>query len=614
MYAIATLVMKGNDYIPGAIALANSLRIYSKAKLICMITSDVTESDKLEKVFDKVILVNYISAQDTKLMTEKQSNKYADWINQSPTKWNILGLDMYEKVLFMDADMIAISPIDELFTYNTPAIMFDFPFERIYREDKRHIDYKSSLLNRDEKFQSKMVNDVWKSPKPGQMIERSLIESINTEYEKPLYTPSGGIVLVEPSKFALNLYKLQLPEIVGMKSKHDEIVSSIKKDKNTVFISGIDEYSILMFYHINGYNWYHIPMKYNVSVTQVYPIFESDAKVLHFISFKPWDGNIRNKEQSIKDVEVYWTKERNLDKDKLRILQKAYGTWWDMYTNTYSTLKLSIASPTRLTSTNSPDELIRRLIDIFVPIYGKEQVDKVMKKHSNLFVQAFTTKEFDPVFNYELLEAYGDKFLAGQFIWLLVDTPGIISPEQVTLISSYYQDRYRLEDLCIKLQLNKYIRYGKSQKLSTKIYSDVIESLIAAIALAWNSTYKDTNKNAGNTAIYKFVSTQWKLLSPIDPINYNEKYQEPKTALKQILEQFGRASEIVSGTKSIEDYNNVFVTFEYGEKIIGQGQSPIFGMNREKARKEAEKEAYTQALKSPEILQLKQKISTVKNL
>lgn len=609
MYAIVTLVMKGNYYIPGAIALANSLRIYSKAELVCMITSDVTESDKLEKVFDKVIVVDYIQAKDTKLMTEKQSKKYAEWINQSPTKWNILGLDMYEKVLFMDSDMIAISPIDELFTYNTPAIMFDFPYEKKYREDRRHIEFSEVYLRKDEKFQSKMVNDVWNSPKPGEMIERSLIESINTEYVKPLYTPSGGIILVEPSKFALNLYKLQLPEIVDMKIKHDEIVSSTQKNKNTVFISGIDEYSILMFYHINGYNWYHIPMKYNVSVTQVYPIFESDAKVLHFISYKPWCEKCR--EECIQDVINYHKNKKKLNNINISYIEKAYGTWWDMYKNTYSTLKLSIAGPTRLTSTNSPDELIRRLIDIFVPIYGKEQVDKVMKKHSNLFVQAFTTKEFDPVFNYELLEAFGDKFLAGQFIWLLVDTPGIISPEQVTLISSYYQDRYRLEELCMKLQLNKYIRYGKAQKLSTKIYSDVIESLIAAIALAWNSTYGDID---GNTAIYKFVSTQWKLLPPIDPINYNEKYQEPKTALKQILEQFGRANEIDSGTKLIKDYNNVFVTFEYGGKIIGKGQSPIFGMNKEKARKEAEKEAYTQALESLEIMDLKQKISAMKNL
>ena len=42
-YAIVTLVMNGNKYVPGAVALAHSARYYSHAKLVCMVTDDVTD-------------------------------------------------------------------------------------------------------------------------------------------------------------------------------------------------------------------------------------------------------------------------------------------------------------------------------------------------------------------------------------------------------------------------------------------------------------------------------------------------------------------------------------------------------------------------------------------
>jgi hypothetical protein len=83
------------------------------------------------------------------------------------------------------------------------------------------------------------------------------------------------------------------------------------------------------------------------------------------------------------------------------------------------------------------------------------------------------------------MEAYGDRFLNGAYVWVLLDTPGIIIPDQVTKISLYFQDKFRLAEICDRLFLGPYIVLGDSATMGVKIKSDVIEALIACIAITW---------------------------------------------------------------------------------------------------------------------------------
>lgn len=124
MYAIATLVMNGVEYVPGAVCLAKSIRrFHQDIDLICMVTEDVS-SEELEKWYNKVVIVDPICVEAPNVGGKRATTIYY-WISRAPTKWHILQFEEYEKILFMDADMIVVNPIDQLFLLPTPAAVFD---------------------------------------------------------------------------------------------------------------------------------------------------------------------------------------------------------------------------------------------------------------------------------------------------------------------------------------------------------------------------------------------------------------------------------------------------------------------------------------------------------
>jgi len=138
-YAYVTLVMESDRYVPGALVLAQSLRntcqytVTGLADLVCMVTSDVSREaiDKLSIIFDYIKVVNVIEKQCRTLQTKHQKDLYASWINKSFTKWNCLSFN-YDKVLFMDADTIAVKSIDNLFELPSPAGVFSLPWSSNY--------------------------------------------------------------------------------------------------------------------------------------------------------------------------------------------------------------------------------------------------------------------------------------------------------------------------------------------------------------------------------------------------------------------------------------------------------------------------------------------------
>ncbi|EDO41592.1 predicted protein, partial [Nematostella vectensis] len=116
--AWVTLVMLGDGYAAGALAVAQSLRmVQTKYDLVCMVTPDVTHPTRrhLCVMYDHVIEVPYIQHRCRKLWSEKQSRMYDDWIEFSFTKWNCLNLVQYERVMFIDADMVVKVNSDDLF-------------------------------------------------------------------------------------------------------------------------------------------------------------------------------------------------------------------------------------------------------------------------------------------------------------------------------------------------------------------------------------------------------------------------------------------------------------------------------------------------------------------
>lgn len=138
-YAYVTLIMKNDKYVAGALVLAHSLResgtIYP---LICMITSDISDGAVaiLKKSYDYVWTVPYITQRCIQLKTRRQRDLYENWIEDSFTKWNCLNhkmFGMFDKVLFIDADMMVVENCDrELFSLEPPAMTFSLPWAKPY--------------------------------------------------------------------------------------------------------------------------------------------------------------------------------------------------------------------------------------------------------------------------------------------------------------------------------------------------------------------------------------------------------------------------------------------------------------------------------------------------
>ena len=264
-YAYVFLVMKGDDYSIGAMVAAHSLKkTETKNDIICMVTNDVSVSaiNKLKLFFNQVILVNYIKFKTKEIKFKKIKKMYRDWISSSFTKWNILTLKKYEKVMFLDADLIVKSNIDHLFELKTPAATFSLSQER-------SIKNKRGVYN--------PYNNTH-----GKFVDRKCIQKGYGKYRNPSFVCIGTTLILSPSMEHFNLYK-----------------KIIKKNEPFGFINcinGFDEQSIVWFYdNILKQRWTHIDPSYNMIPwkTNIWKHL-APPKILHYVGKNPWELN-RNK-------------------------------------------------------------------------------------------------------------------------------------------------------------------------------------------------------------------------------------------------------------------------------------------------------------------------------
>jgi alpha-N-acetylglucosamine transferase len=136
-FAYVTLLMKGDSYVPGCLVLASSLRrVESKADIICMVTPDVSLDARSvlahPDLFTEVIPVDYITTPAFKLPNASVQKHYGDMNTSLMTKLNCLNLKgklkdkqkQYEKVCLLDADLLILRCMDNLFNLPAPAGTF----------------------------------------------------------------------------------------------------------------------------------------------------------------------------------------------------------------------------------------------------------------------------------------------------------------------------------------------------------------------------------------------------------------------------------------------------------------------------------------------------------
>lgn len=234
-YAFVTLVMCGDEYVKVALILAWSLRQQkTQHELVVMVTPDVTVPALrlLRKLYDRVIKVQYIK---TKVKSALRGIKYRSedmWIQYSLTKARMLNLTEYDKIVWLDADSLVLSNIDELFVLQAPAGIC------------------SSIRN----------HEYWHGLKiPELEIENAV---------KNNYGVHGCVMVLTP-----NL-------------DHYLLASSLPQIGTTGNFVGPDEY---FFTQLCKTDWHHVHIRYgcNKWFCEMRGI---KPQVIHFCGDKPWEG------------------------------------------------------------------------------------------------------------------------------------------------------------------------------------------------------------------------------------------------------------------------------------------------------------------------------------
>jgi len=271
--AICMLCMLKNHYVVGACiaAFAHKSLIYSHnldIDVIVMCDEYIYDKYKhtLKFYFDKVIKINLIKVNtetDKNLFDEKSkeyyNNKYS-WLNYSLNKWQCLKYVKYEKILFIDVDIIPVSEkLYDIFTFNTPAFLL----------------YEKSNILPPCKNNDALINFLKNINSYGEYTD------LLNKYKKSV-GPDGGFLLLKPNK---NHY-----------DKYMEFIDDVlKKNHNTIPGIGIDESTIMYFYakvmdvpiYRICYNYNHIPWKFSKNY---YMITEKDdIYSYNYLSrIKPW--------------------------------------------------------------------------------------------------------------------------------------------------------------------------------------------------------------------------------------------------------------------------------------------------------------------------------------
>lgn len=273
--AFVWLVMIGNSYVPGALVSAHSFkRVGSVHDLVVMVTDDIKEDERkqLGVVFDAVVGVKYLEFKSASLKTEKQVKTYS-WIDKSYTKWNCLNLTQYNKVCIVDADLVALRNIDDVFELNVPAGIFASPYNKIYSPYGR--------------------------PKHGSLVSASKVWK--------------GLTL---NSFVPNAYLMVLPTSEEYYKGLIDMILECSNESGYGFSTcyyGYDEQSISHFLscYAKGpkLNWSAMDPKYGFNVGKYNMLLRGEAPLtLHYLSHpKPWVSK-----ENWPDLDVWWALARDL--------------------------------------------------------------------------------------------------------------------------------------------------------------------------------------------------------------------------------------------------------------------------------------------------------------
>lgn len=195
-------------YLDGALLLAFGLRKQNtKYKLICMVTPDTSQDtiNILQSIYDEIVVVDYITPVNNKGITIiKDIFSKNDYFNDYQyreichvfTKLHIFDSNKfsYDKLVFIDNDIIPIKNYDELFDLETPAGWVEQILE----------------LNQDFGKYYTRIWGQWNNIGHGSLIP----DFITNIYEEPGSCVNAGLLVIKPDKklFDFFIKQLQTPK------------------------------------------------------------------------------------------------------------------------------------------------------------------------------------------------------------------------------------------------------------------------------------------------------------------------------------------------------------------------------------------------------------------
>ena len=295
-HAYVMVIWGGDRYLAGVLAVAYSLiRLKTKKDIVCLVTNDVPNSARntMKKLNIIVKEIPYLCYNTYPLKTKKQRQKYPT-IQSFYTKYNILNLIEYDKVIYLDSDLIVVNSLDHLFRCKPPLALFENQYDSNYTNNNRGI--KNYYTKTKLKYLEKIKNS-----------------NIKTALYNSGFVANGTILLIKPDKTQYINYKKMMNKL------------SINKGFGSSFntYSGPDEISIIYFMTLysNGpkLQFRNLPIKYSYLAWKYTSTNQnrdsSDIKILDFFGTdKTWEV----KRDEYEDVEIFYGLIREL-------LNKDYG-------------------------------------------------------------------------------------------------------------------------------------------------------------------------------------------------------------------------------------------------------------------------------------------------
>jgi len=280
--------MLGDFYGTGAIVMGYSFKKHNKdIETIVMITRDVSDKlrKKLEEIYDRVILINYTFCS-TKMNVKRVADRYVGWINYSFTKWKCLLFEEYDRILFIDSDLLILDDIKEIFDFKPPAGIF---FNHV---GKNKLNPNGTLVDSYYPLNADSKNTITKK-----MIISGYKENDSS------FVLDASYVLLKPTK---KKYKKMMKLLSKNYYMYPENVKS-----------GPDEFILTEIFD----NWTTISPSYNYSwkYNEIFPNMIKKGMNFRGIE-KPWEVD-KNKYE---DMKIWWKYADELKDIKNYIVPKKY--------------------------------------------------------------------------------------------------------------------------------------------------------------------------------------------------------------------------------------------------------------------------------------------------